>query len=130
MVRADFGDDNAWHEIERIARSPVGPDGFLASLAFLDDRSYEGVGPAEVLALAHARYPHNFIVLADALSMSHPDHPVLVIDLGEEPGRSFRAVPSALQSVENNLSLANLDFVDFAEAAEATTDKILHELTG
>lgn len=55
---------------------------------------------------------------------------MLVIDLGEERGRSFRAIPSALQSVENNLSIANLDFVDFAEAAEATKDKILRELTG
>jgi len=130
VVRADFKDDNAWHEIERIARSPVGPEGFLAYLEFLDDRTYDGVGPVELLALARARYPHGFVVLADALAMSHRDHPVLVIDLGEERGRSFRAVPSALQSVENNLSIANLDFVDFAEAAEATKDKILRELTG
>jgi len=107
VVRADFQDDNAWHEIERIARAPVGPDGFLA----------------------RARYRHRFIVLADALSMSHRDHPVLVIDLGEQPGRSFRAIPGGLQSVENNLSIANLDFDDFAEAADATADKILRKLT-
>ncbi|MDQ6858295.1 MAG: hypothetical protein M3Z65_04800 [Chloroflexota bacterium] len=63
--------------------------------------------------------------------MSHADHPVLVIDLRREPGRYFRAAPSALQRIENNLSIANLDFADFAdfaEAAEATTDKILREL--
>ena len=130
MVRADFEDDDAWHEIERIARSPVGPDGFLAYLEFLDDRSYEGVGAAELVALADSRYSHSFIVLADARSMRHHDRPVLVIDLRTDRGRSFRAVPSALQSVENNLSIANLDFVDFAEAAEATDDKILRELTG
>ena len=130
MVRADFKDDDAWREIERIARSPVGPEGFLAYLEFLDDRSYEGVGPVELLALSRAHYRHGFVVLADALAMSHRDHPVLVIDLGEEPGRSFRAIPSALQSVENNLSIANLDFADFAETAEATNDKILRELTG
>ncbi|HEX6060851.1 MAG TPA: hypothetical protein VF001_02180, partial [Candidatus Limnocylindria bacterium] len=75
MVRADFEDDTAWHEIERIARSPVGPEGFLAYLDFLDDRSYEGVGLAELPTLARARYRHNFIVLADALSMRQPDHP-------------------------------------------------------
>ena len=129
MVRADFEDDNAWHEIERIARAPVGPEAFLAYLQFLDDRSYERVSPEELLALAGTRYRHNFIVLADAVSMKPPDHPVLVIDLGEERGRSFRAIPSALQSVENNLSLANLDFVDFAEAADATADRILRQLT-
>jgi hypothetical protein len=130
VVRADFESDSAWREIERIARAPVGAEGFLAYLEFLDDRSYEGVGPAELVALARARYGHGFIVLADALSMSHPDHPVLVIDLGRDRGRSFRAIPSALQSVENNLSLANLDFADFAEAADATDDQILRELTG
>jgi hypothetical protein len=129
-VRADFTEDVKWHEIERSARSPVGPEGFLAYLEFLDDRSYEGVGPAELVSLARGRYRHSFIVLADALSMSHRDHPVLVIDLGEERGRSFRAIPGALQSIENNLSIANLDFVDFAEAAEATEDRILRGLTG
>jgi len=43
---------------------------------------------------------------------------VLVVDLFEERGRSFRALLSQVQSVENNLSLANMDFSEFAESVE------------
>jgi hypothetical protein len=40
--------------------------------------------------------------------------------LPEEPeyGREFRAIPTAVQSIENNLSIANMDFEDFAEAVD------------
>jgi hypothetical protein len=43
----------------------------------------------------------------------------LVVDLFEEPGRTFRAVPSAIQSIENNLSIANMDFWEFADNVDA-----------
>ena len=33
-------------------------------------------------------------------------------------GREFRAVPTSIQSIENNLSLANMDFVEFAESVD------------
>ena len=50
--------------------------------------------------------------------MTHPDHALLVLDLLEESaGGEFRAVPSAVQSIENNLSIGNMDFDDFATAA-------------
>jgi hypothetical protein len=35
-----------------------------------------------------------------------------------EPGREFRAVPRAVQAIENNVSLANMDFDDFANAVD------------
>jgi hypothetical protein len=39
---------------------------------------------------------------------------VLIVEMNEEPGRSFRMVPREAWSVENNLSIANMDFSDFA----------------
>jgi len=33
-------------------------------------------------------------------------------------GRSFRAIPSAIQSIENNLSIANMGFSEFARATD------------
>jgi hypothetical protein len=50
--------------------------------------------------------------------MTDPEHPVLVVDLYSEPGRSFRVVPSEMWGVENNLSLANMDFEEFADAVD------------
>ena len=35
------------------------------------------------------------------------------------PEQTFRVIPSELWSVENNLSLANMDFEEFAGAAGA-----------
>jgi hypothetical protein len=35
--------------------------------------------------------------------------------LYEEPGRTFRVIPSEMWSVENNLSVANMDFYEFAD---------------
>jgi hypothetical protein len=42
-----------------------------------------------------------------------------VIDLFDKPARSFRAIPSAIQAVENNLSIWNMDFEDFTNAVDA-----------
>jgi hypothetical protein len=40
------------------------------------------------------------------------------VDLDDEPGRSFRAIPSRVAIIEANLSLANMDFVSFASALD------------
>ena len=41
------------------------------------------------------------------------------MDLFEELGRTFRAIPSAIQSIENNLSITNMDFREFADNLDA-----------
>jgi Domain of unknown function (DUF6924) len=33
-------------------------------------------------------------------------------------GRSFRTIPSAVQSIENNVSFGNMDFSEFASAVD------------
>ena len=48
--------------------------------------------------------------------MGHEDLPVLCLD-ASAPERTIRVIPSELWSVENNLSLANMDFEEFAAAA-------------
>jgi len=42
----------------------------------------------------------------------------MVMDLSTERGRAFRVIPSEIEGVENNLSLANMDFEEFANAAD------------
>jgi hypothetical protein len=54
------------------------------------------------------------------MAVLQPDHPLLVIDLQGEPGREFRAIPSQIQAIENNLSIANMGFEEFAEAVDAS----------
>jgi hypothetical protein len=42
-----------------------------------------------------------------------------VVDLHRQRGRTFRAIPSQIRAIENNLSLANMDFAEFADNAGA-----------
>jgi len=53
------------------------------------------------------------------MTLTNAEHPILVVDLWETPGRTFRVIPARMWSVENNLSLANMDFHEFAESAGA-----------
>ena len=57
--------------------------------------------------------------VGDARTFRDPDHPILVLDAGAAPVPSFRTVPGELWSVENNLSLANMDIEEFADATDA-----------
>jgi hypothetical protein len=58
------------------------------------------------------------VFVADQMALTNPEHPILVVDLQDEPGRTFRVIPLALGEVENNLSIANMGFDEFAEATD------------
>lgn len=54
--------------------------------------------------------------VVDRTTMTHEEHPVVVLDLWHEPRRTSRVIPSQMWRVENNLSIANMDFFEFAKA--------------
>jgi hypothetical protein len=118
ILRTDFSNSSAWEAICKESQRPVGTFRFRANIEFLDDVEYAGITKEQLLALVPESYNHTFIVIADPLAISHPDHPLLVIDLYGGSGNEFRAVPSQIQSIENNLSIANMDFEEFAEAVD------------
>lgn len=118
VLRSDFGDETAWRELCATIRRPVGAYRFQAYVDFLDDPAYEGLDMERLLALIPAGYSHSFIVVADHVAMTHPEHPLLVIDLSARRGRSFRALPTGIQAIENNLSIANMDFDEFASEVD------------
>jgi len=90
--------------------------GFRANLHIVDDKSFDGADPATLSAMAlAARHPVLFV--ADAITLGNPERPVLCVSVKGEG--TFRIVPSELWGVENNLSLANMDFEEFAAAVDA-----------
>jgi hypothetical protein len=119
VLRTDFSDEAAWESLcqELVAPNPV--EGFQAYLQFVSDRAFEGLGVDELLRLPRGQTYRSFFFVVDRTALTHPEHPVLVIDLMEEPGRAFRVVPREMWAVENNLSIANMDFEGFAENADA-----------
>ena len=118
VLRTDLSNQSAWERICADIQKPVGIFRFRANVEFLDDIQYAGIAKEQLLELIPDNYSHSFIVLADQTAVSHPDHPLLVVDLYEKSGREFRAIPSRVQSIENNLSIANMDFEEFAEAVD------------
>ena len=114
VLRTDFSNDSAWAQVCAAIRRPV--DGFLAYVEFVDDPAFRDITTDQVVELGRD-IPMSYIIVADRDTIALPDHTLLIVDLAEEPGRTFRAIPSQIQSIENNLSIANLDFREFAEAA-------------
>ncbi|WP_217140705.1 hypothetical protein [Streptomyces sp. AC627_RSS907] len=117
IVRTDFSVDGAWDALRASLFSPS-KDGFLANVAVVDDRMYEGLTSDQALDLTPVEYQHPLLVLADSVALASTERPLLVLDLQGERGRGVRVVVAQLWSIENNLSGANMDFEEFAGAVD------------
>jgi hypothetical protein len=117
VLRTDFSDDHAWDAICGEIRAPSGD--FSASVDCVSDRAFDGVTPEEVAELVRPDSRHTFLFLVDHDTVADPEHPVLVVDLYADPGRTFRVIPSEMWGVENNLSLANMDFEELADSVDS-----------
>lgn len=121
-MRADFTDDAAWDGIREKIAEPTA-EGFRAYVDFVEDRSLAGLPEAAIVASYPRAYPqdyrHPVVFVVDAVAVTTPEHPVLVLplDAGVD-ARSFRALPRQVQSIQNNLSLANMDYIEFAASAD------------
>jgi len=116
VVRTDFSDETAWARICSEITSPVGE--FRAHVSFVSDPNFDELTVSELTSLGQRGSYRSFIFVVDRVSLIFTEHPVLVLDLVDEPGRSFRVVPREMWSVENNLSISNMDFAEFAESAD------------
>jgi hypothetical protein len=121
VVRTDFNDENAWTTICEMIRRPVA-DGFggesFAYVEFIDDPAFRDLSEQQLMDRIPEEFGHGFLMVVDAATLRSPEYPILVIDLFDQRGRSFRAVPSEIQGIENNLSIANMDFAEFAESVD------------
>jgi hypothetical protein len=128
LVRTNFSNDEDWTSLRAAVEEPT-EEGFLAGVELVDDPAYSGLS-AEALRNLLPK-PHRgpyFFFVADRSAMEASDHPILVVpvpypepefaSLNETPRPEFRVVASKLWSVENNLSIANMDWRDFAGAAQ------------
>jgi len=119
VLRTDFSDQDAWEDICTAIR-PTDADGNepIAYVEFHDDPAYQGLSSQQLLALVPEDYGHSFLAVVDKAAIDSDEQPVLIIDLDEERGREFRVIASELHQIENNLSIANMDFAEFSDAAD------------
>ena len=112
LIRTDFSDGSVWNALNAVLREPADP--FIFNMEIVDDSAYSGATLEQLMAALPDDYPHSFMVVADSQALSAPDQPVLVVDLVEQRGRYFRAVASHIAEIDNNLSIANMGFEEFA----------------
>ena len=119
LLRTDFSDDAAWRALCEAVERPS-DDGFQANVDCVSDPAYDGLTVGQLVTLAaNERDCFFFAFVADHTTFSTPEQPILVVDLHDRPGRTFRVVPREMWGVENNLSLANMDYEEFAESVDA-----------
>jgi len=117
VVRTDFSDEAAWARICDEIEAPVGE--FRAYVWFVSDPDFDGLSIDTLISLGRRDPNRSFMFVVDRISLTNAEHPILVLDLADEPEPSFRVVPREMWSVQNNLSIANMDWSDFAESADA-----------
>ncbi|MFI6985263.1 DUF6924 domain-containing protein [Embleya sp. NPDC050154] len=119
VLRTDFGDEGAWNAV-RVALDAVDE---YPHATCVSDRRFADVGvqvllDEEAAAEDDDRIFHLFV--ADTTTMEDPVHPFLAVDLSDQPGRTFRVPVRWIPDVSANLSIGNMDFAEFAEAADGS----------
>ena len=141
FIRTDFSNADIWAKVCEKSRTPdplvrqalelshqinrqiggkqLPPMGDLQTpLHVMDDREYDN---ATLDQITNAVSPascslHGFLFIVDKMSIDHPDNPILVVDLLKaHKGRTFRTIPTQVFSIQSNLSIANMDWEEFAE---------------
>lgn len=117
VIRTDYSDQQTWEAIGVAIEEPTEED-FVANVELMDDAAYRDLTAEQLLDLFPEGDNRSFLLVVDDITIREAEHPVLVVDLWRERGRRFRAVPATVQSIENNLSISNMDFAEFADAVD------------
>lgn len=117
LIRTDFSDDAAW---ERIKSKITSPDNeYEAVITFVDEKRFGNLAVEHLPRFENEQDKHDFVFIADSLSMHSEEHTILCVDLDDNYGQSFRVIPSMLWAVANNLFITNADFSDFVSGLDA-----------
>ncbi len=119
VLRTDYSDQAAWEKIVATIQEPVSPYAgmdFYANVDFMDDVSYANLTRKQLFECVPQEYVHSFIIIVDDVAISGQEHLLLIVDLADETHREFRSLLSQIQSIENNLSIGNMGFEEFADA--------------
>ena len=118
VILTDQSNAQAWAEIGAAISAPS-PEGFLANVRLVSDPKFLDKTRDEVLDLLGNEYPTDFVFIVDSTSLGDDEHSVLVVEFCDGAVNDFRALPNTIQSIENNLSIANLGFSEFTDSVES-----------
>jgi hypothetical protein len=114
LVRTWFGDETAWRQLQAVI-DEGSDEGFSANVEYVDDRTWDGFS-VTALEAVHPNRESGWDVMyvADQRAVTEPAHPLLVVRVGSTVDAPFRCRADLLYEIDANLSLANLDWDDFA----------------
>lgn len=135
VIRTDLSDDNQWSTVRDLISAPQREAGmeFFAYVKFVSNEKHRDKEPNAVVLSLPDGYPGMFCFVVDQECIENPEHPVLVIGFYPSDNESFdrlprstpadgivtfRALPSQIQAIQNNLSIANMDFAEFADSVD------------
>jgi hypothetical protein len=137
VIRTDFSDDEEWTLVRDLIAAPQTAVGqkFYAYVRYISDEKYAGMACLELVHSLPDDYPGFFCFVVDSKTLTDEGHPVLVVGFSPKSGemedyqrspketpstdiQTFRAIPSEIQSIQNNLSIANMDFEEFANSVD------------
>lgn len=118
VIRTDFTDEAIWGKIQRDVTAKYKML-FSANVRFIDDRQYNELSGQELLQRMPGLNEYGCIFVADKIAMSSAEHHLLVLDPSNPNGKTFRVIPSEAWGVENNLSIANMDYTEFANSTDS-----------
>ncbi len=115
LIRTDFSNEKTWQAVVD-ATTRENSDGFVANLTVVGDPAWACASAKDVLT-AHACDRERVVAFVfDAAAVIDKKHSLLCIYLASKKVRTMRVLPSEVWSVENNLSLGNMEWSDFASA--------------
>ena len=116
LICTEFQYKEAWDKLVETIKHPARPYGFIAYVDFVYDTTFANASIEDIVTQFHSFDNHTFVFVADKETLTHPENSILVIDFIDVADiRTMRAIPEAIQGIENNLSIANMDFFEFAD---------------
>ncbi|MET8537977.1 DUF6461 domain-containing protein [Streptomyces sp. NPDC005065] len=127
VIRTDFTDEDAWHQVVKELREPWPDDDDLVTPHLISDPRYADAPAEQVLrdvraALAGPSLP-GAVFIADATTMHGAGHPLLAVSTEwdgepfkedeEEFVTQYRVLPNAAVEISINVGLGNMDFEEF-----------------
>ena len=135
VIRTDFSDDLTWNVVsdEISSAHPVNRPELDEFFKFVEEPQFAKRSLLEMVQSFPDGYPGMVCYVVDEECITNREHPILVVGFYPSDHKSysrvprntlardittFRALPSEIMSIENNLAIANMDFEEFANAVD------------
>ena len=114
VLRTDFRDDTAWAALQAAVAAAWMDDELVT---YVSDPAFAGLTAQQAASAVNGAEVAE-VFIADEKTLSGVGFALLAVDLFTEPGRTFRVGPGEFAGVAVNLAIANMDFADYADAAD------------